>query len=742
MANLNGESYKSAGMKRQGPRVDCGLAAVAELKYVLFCVIFGESVSQTTPSPSGASVRIGEVAMSLPEHNHTHSHDPLDGIACACGHEHHEGSGQSAGHSHSGVSLKLQLSVLVPTTVALLILAGIFYQFPTEVPIARALGLLAALISGGPIFWQAAKGLSRGRTNVNELVALSVIGAIALGWLIEAGLVALLLQVGALIEQVATESARNAVLALQNLAPVHARVRRGANDEIIPAEDLREGDMLIIEPGERVAGDGLVVSGSTSVDESMVTGESIPVDKTAGGTVLAGTINLTGSVQAQVTRVGEHSALGQTIALVRRAQQYQPQIIRAADRFFSFYTPLVLVLSVVAFWVSGQPGRMITMWVVGCPCAMLLASPLAIVVALARASRSGIQIKAGPFVEASVNLDTVVFDKTGTLTTGKFIVHSVRPAEGVTEEQLLSLAAAVENRSSHPLAKTICSYVRDRHVAFHEALDVKILEGLGVEAEVDGRVTRAGSIKILPPDLAAGAGNVEAAESVLPLVPVYVMHEGRLMGSICLTDEIRPEARRAIKHLRNLGVKRIVMMTGDRRKTAQMVGRAVGCDDIYAELLPAQKEELIRQLQRGDHGVAMVGEGINDAPSLAAATVGIALGLRGTDAAIEAADAILLKDDLTRIPLLIYLARQTRIAIFQNIGYALFFAVFALIFAAFGLFGPVVAALIHMLAVVVIAVNSVRLAGDVGVNRKPLPMGLKRRPVEPEEMPAPALSQA
>ncbi|MGC9259865.1 MAG: heavy metal translocating P-type ATPase [Phycisphaerae bacterium] len=705
-------------------------------------------MSQLNPSANTAAGRTGAKVVSLPENVQSKSggRDPLDGIACACacGHDHssgHEGHDHSEGHSHSGVSLRVQLSVLVPTTVALLILAIIFYQFPTEVPIARALGLLAALISGTPIFWQAAKGLSHGRTNVNELVALSVIGAIALGWLIEAGLVALLLQVGALIEQVAIESARNAVLALQNLAPVHARVRRGETDQIIPAEDLREGDMLVIEPGERIAGDCQVISGSTSVDESMVTGESIPVDKAAGGTVLAGTINLTGSIQAQVTRVGEHSTLGQTIALVRRAQQYQPHVIRAADRFFSFYTPLVLVLSVVAFWVSGDPGRMITMWVVGCPCAMLLASPLAIVAALTRASRSGIQIKAGPFVEASVNLDTVVFDKTGTLTTGKFIVHSVRPAEGVTENQLLALTAAVENRSSHPLAKTICSYVRDRRVAFHEASDVKILEGLGVEAEVNGHVTRAGSIKILPPELAAIASNVEAAESELPLVPVYVMHEGRLMGSICLTDEIRHEARRAVKHLRNLGVKRIVMMTGDRRKTAQMVGRAVGCDDIYAELLPAQKEELIRQLQRGDHSVAMVGEGINDAPSLAAATVGIALGLRGTDAAIEAADAILLKDDLTRIPLLIYLARQTRIAIYQNIGYALFFAVFALVAAAFGLFGPVVAALIHMLAVMVIAVNSVRLAGDGGVNRKPLPAIMKRKPVA-EDMAMPVLSQA
>jgi Zn2+/Cd2+-exporting ATPase len=660
--------------------------------------------------------------------------EPQDGLACACGHDHDKKNGQ---HNHAGVGLNFQLTVLVPVTVALLILACIFYQFSTLQEVARALGLLAALVSGGPIIWQAIKGLAHGKTNVNELVAMSVIGAIALGWLIEAGLVALILQVGSLIEQVAAESARNAVLALQNLAPIHARVRRNGRDVVIQAEQLREGDTLIIQPGERIAGDGVVLTGSTSVDEAMVTGESIPVDKTPGALVLAGTINLTGSAEVQVTRIGEHSALGQTIALVRRAQQYQPAIVRAADRFFAFYTPIILVLSVIAWWVSGVPSRMITMWVVGCPCAMLLASPLAIVVALARASRSGIQIKAGPFVEASVHLDTVVFDKTGTLTTGRFVVQSVRPVEGVSEEELLRLAAAVENRSTHPLARAVISYVKDRGVSYHEAADVRILEGLGVEAAVEGKLIRVGSAKILTPQLATLAASLEDTSSELPLVPIYVMYEGRLLGAICLTDEIRPEARRTIKRLRNLGVKRIVMMTGDRRKTAQMVARAVGCDDVYAELLPAQKEELVRQLQRGDHGVAMVGEGINDAPSLAAATVGIALGLRGTDAAIEAADAILLKDDLTRIPLLIYLARQTRVAIFQNLGLALLFAGFAELAAAFGLFGPVWAALLHMMAVVVIAANSVRLAGDIGVNRKPLPVRLK----EPLEQSQPALLQ-
>ncbi len=698
--------------------------------------------------PTSAAEQTGAIAGNVDDHEHNHPHDTDGkkrkhhkhthekdgGIACACGHEHGEG-----GHTHGGVGLNFQLTVVVPVTVAILILAVILYQFPTEQSLARGLGLLAAFISGGPIIWSAIKGLAHGRMNVNELVAMSIIGAVALGWLIEAGLVALILQIGALIEQVAAESAHNAILALQNLAPIHARVRRDGRDVVIGAEELQADDILVVQPGERIAGDGEVLSGSTSVDESMVTGESIPVDKAPGSTVMAGTINLTGSAQVRVTRRGENSALGQTIALVRRAQQFQPRIVRAADRFFAFYTPIILLLSALAWWVSGDPGRMITMWVVGCPCAMLLASPLAIVVSLARASRSGIQIKAGPFVEASVHLDTVVFDKTGTLTTGKFVVQSVRPMPGVDAQELLRLAATVENRSSHPLAKAILAHARRENVSFHEAADVNVLEGLGVETLVDGKMTRAGSIKVLSPEQAALAATLEEENSELPLVPVYIVHDNRLLGSIRLTDEIRSEARRTIKRLRNLGVKRIVMMTGDRRKTAQMVGQTVGCDDIYAELLPGQKEELIRQLQRGEHGVAMVGDGINDAPSLAAATVGIALGLHGTDVAIEAADAILLRDDLTRVPLLIYLARQTRTAILQNLFIAVVFAGFAEAAAAYGVFGPVVAALFHMMVVVVIAVNSVRLAGNVGVNAKPMPAAVRERPTDPE--PASALLQ-
>ena len=592
--------------------------------------------------------------------------------------------------------MKFQLTVLLPVSIACLVLAMGLAWVGGEPGVADILGLLAAAIAGGPIIWSAIKGLAKGQTNVNELVAMSIIGAVSLGWYVEAGLVALILQIGALIEGVATESAQKAVLELQKLAPKHARVRKmevgsqKLEDVVIGVEELRVGDILVVQAGERVAADGKLVSGMTSVDEASVTGESMPVEKEVGASVLAGTINLTGSAEVSVERVGEHSALGQTIALVRRAQQFQPQIIRAADKFFAFYTPIILIASVLVWIITKEPVRMVTMWVVGCPCAMLLASPLAIVVALTRASRSGMQVKAGPFVEASATLQTVVFDKTGTLTTGKFVVSGVkvaggnaelgmRNAEGGTGEEfarreLLRVAATIEQRSSHPLARSIVAYAKGLGVNPSEAADVEVLDGLGVRARVDGKVSVAGSAKIVPAEFAGVMGKMDDTEGELPVVPVYVVQEGRLLGAIELTDEIRPEAMRTIQRLRGLGIRKVVMLTGDRRRTAELVARVVGCDEVFAELLPAQKVEIVRNLQRGGKGVCMVGDGINDAPSLAAATVGVAMGLRGTDVAIEAADAVLLKDDLTRVALLIYLAKRTRTAIYQNLVFSLVFA--------------------------------------------------------------------
>ena len=641
-------------------------------------------------------------------------HEHGEGFACACGHDHSE----EEGHSHSGVGLDYQLTILLPLTIGMLVWAEIMNWSGNGGPVSSALGLMATAIAGGPIIWSAVKGLAKGRTNVNELVAMSIIGAVSLGWFVEAGLVALILQIGALIEGVATESAQKAVLALQKLAPKHARIKgsgdrgQGSADKVIEVEKLKVGDVLVVMAGESIAADGKIVSGASSINQASVTGESVPVDKHAGDDVLSGTINLTGSLEVRVERVGEHSALGRMIQLVRRAQQFQPQIIRAADKFFAFYTPIILLLSAVVLWVTHDPVRMVTMWVVGCPCAMLLASPLAIVVSLARASRSGIQVKAGPFVEASASIQTVVFDKTGTLTTGEFVISSVRPVEGVSPNELLKLAATIEARSSHPLARSIVEYAKSQGILPSEAADVQIREGLGVEAVIDGKKAVAGSLKIVPAEYGAIVARMEHADETLPVVPVYVMLGGKLVGGIYMTDEIRPEAAKTIKRLRTLGVQRVVMLTGDRKRTAELVARAVGCDDVYSELKPEDKVNIVRSLQRGAKGVLMVGDGVNDGAALAAATMSVAMGIRGTDVAVEAAHAVLLKDDLRKVALLLYLAKRTRSAIYQNLAITVGFAGLAEAAAAAGFLSPVMAALAHVLGVVVIAVNSVRLAGQ------------------------------
>jgi len=509
-----------------------------------------DSVPTFTPlAPSAAATPLTAKAQ-LRKHDHDHG-----GIACACGHDHGE-----EGHSHSGVKLDFQLTVLLPLAIACLVLAQLFAWFSIDSNrngIADILGLLATAIAGGPIIWSAIKGLAKGRTNVNELVAMSIIGAVSLGWYVEAGLVALILQIGALIEGIATESAHKAVLALQKLAPRHARVKRNGSDEVVEIAELQPGDILVVQPGERIAADGKLLTGSTSVDESSVTGESMPVDKSAAESpsMLAGTINLTGSIEIQVERVGEHSALGQTIQLVRRAQQFQPKIIRAADKFFALYTPIILIASVIIWIVTKDPVRMVTMWVVGCPCAMLLASPLAIVVALARASRSGLQVKAGPFVEASANLQTVIFDKTGTLTTGRFVVASVKAMPGLSTQELLQHAATIEQRSSHPIARSIVAHAKSQNIFPSAAADVEVLEGLGIRARIDGRDAVAGSLKVVPPELAAAAAALDDVDESLPVVPVYIVADNQLLGAIYLTDEIRPEAAKTIARLRDLGIK-------------------------------------------------------------------------------------------------------------------------------------------------------------------------------------------
>ena len=650
-------------------------------------------------------------------HNHPAQADHVHSMTCGCTVCASDDTHLCA-HGHLHLTSKAK-AIIMPVSLALLIASLVIYWFfPSQRAMADVYALILAALCGLPIIIGAMKELATGRAGLSLLVALAVIGAVCIGDYIEAGAVAFILQLAILVEELAERGATSAVTALTRLAPPTALVRRDSTEQTIPASQVVNGDRMILRPGDRIPADGTIIVGSTSVDQSMISGEALPVDRAVGDEVLAGTINLTGAVEVDVTRVGEDSALGNIIQLVRRAQTYQPEIIRLADRFFAYYTPVMVVLAVAVWWFSQDPTRAISMFLVGCACPILLSSPVAICMALFRAGQAGVLVKAGPFIEASANVRTVVFDKTGTLTTGKFHMQGILARPGQEEDDLLNWAASAEQRSNHPLAQTIVAEANNRQLELQEPQSFEVLEGMGVRASIGSHRVAIGSRKVLvdelhleseeelPPELAEWQGLDSPTESI----PVFVIVDGVVLGTILLADQLRPEAAEVCAQLRAQGIRRICLLTGDRDTAAQQAARAIGANDAQGELLPGGKVDYIRSLQQAGHTVAMLGDGINDAPSLTVSDIGIAMGIHGTDVATEASDAVLLQDDLKRLPFLIALAKATHRAIIQNLFMAAFINVVAIFFAAAGYLPPWAAAIVHNLGGVLVFLNSFRLA--------------------------------
>ena len=648
-------------------------------------------------------------------HNHPaeHQHTMTCGCAVADGDQTH-----LYAHGHLHLTSKAK-AVIMPVSLALLIASWVIHWFfPSQRAMADVYALILAALCGLPIIIGAMKELASGRAGLSLLVSLAVIGAVSIGDYLEAGTVAFILQLAILVEELAERGATSAVTALTRLAPATALVRRDSSEQTIPADQLIPGDRMILRPGDRIPADGNIVVGSTSVDQSMISGEALPVDRAVGDELLAGTINLTGAVEVDVTRVGDDSALGNIIQLVRRAQTYQPEIIRLADRFFAYYTPVMAVLAVAVWWFSQDPTRAISMFLVGCACPILLSSPIAICMALFRAGQAGVLVKAGPFIEASANVRTVVFDKTGTLTTGKFHLQAVLARPGQEDDTVLNWAASAEQRSNHPLAQTIVAEANKRELVLQEPQNFEVLEGMGVRATIDNHRVAIGSRRVLidelhldaddplPADLAEWQGLESPTESI----PVFVIVDGEILGTILLADQLRPEAAEVCAQLRSQGIRRICLLTGDRNSAAQQAARAIGANDAQGELLPSGKVEYIRSLQQAGHTVAMLGDGINDAPSLTVSDIGIAMGIHGTDVATEASDAVLLQDDLKRLPFLIALSRTTHRAIVQNLIISVVISIVAIFFAAAGYLPPWAAAIVHNLGGVLVFLNSFRLA--------------------------------
>ena len=575
--------------------------------------------------------------------------------------------------------------------------------------------LAAALVGSMFIWWSAFQGIRHGDFTADIPVSLATAAAIAIGQYSAAAVVAVLLLIGGMLENFVAARAGKALEALSKLLPDRVTVRKEGKDITVALEEVAAGDRLLIRSGERVAVDGEVITGTASVNQSAITGESLPVEKQPGDTVFAGTLNEVGTVEVRATKVGQETTLGQIRRMVEEAQEKKAPIERMLNRYAKFYTPTAIVLGLLLWWWSGDMMRAITMLIVFCPCVMVLATPTALVASIGNAALRGSLVKKGATIEALAKIDTIIFDKTGTLTVGQPKLTQVIPLNGLEEINILNLAAIAEKFSEHPLGRAIVQAAHARSLSIPDPEEFEVMPGLGVRATVNGcRLLLGRPTLLVEQGFSAESLQTIACEQAVPGQTVVGVAIGaEVTGMLTLQDVLRPEARSAVRQLNALGI-RIALVTGDNWPTANQIAAELNISEVYAEVLPETKVEIVKRLQSEGRRVAFVGDGVNDGPALATADVGIAMGIAGTDVAIETAEIALLADDLAKLPHLLTLSKQAIRAIKQNLVFSLAVLAGAVGLTIPGILNPVTGALLHELSSIPVIANSARLIGSRG----------------------------
>lgn len=573
---------------------------------------------------------------------------------------------------------------------------------------------VAVLLCGIPILIDAGTGLfTRFDIKADVLVSLALIASIVIGEVFAAGEVAFIMAIGAMLEQRTVKKARAGIEKLVRLTPRTARIIKDGKERVIPAEQVRVGDMLCVHAGETIPVDGIIISGETTVDQSVMTGESMPVDKCAGDTVKSGTVNRFGSFMMRAEKVGEDSSLQRMIRLVESADAGKAKIVGIADRWATWIVVIALLSAVATWIITGEAIRAVTILVVFCPCALVLATPTAIMAGIGNATRSGVLVRQGDALERLAHVQKVAFDKTGTLTLGRPAVVRVAPlAEGETEETLLYAAATAELHAEHPLGDAIVAHCRAKSCVPLQPENFQLLPGRGVTARMDGHIVSAGNEKLMQEKTGAPlpeeVRRLAASYKEQGCTTIYVGKDDLLIGMIALSDTIRPDAGDTVKKLQNIGVKSL-LLTGDIPQAALHIAALAGVKDVRASLEPEDKLNAIRSLEQSGELICMVGDGINDAPALKAAHVGIAMGGIGSDIAIDAADIALVRDDIKELPHLFLLAQKTMQVIRTNLVLSMALNFASILLAMFGVLGPVVGALLHNVGSVVVILHSATL---------------------------------
>lgn len=624
-------------------------------------------------------------------------HEP----GCDCGHDH-------GGLDHSHTNVRLWQTLLGAVFIANSFVVDWF--FAKGATVGELSALVGACILGWPILVVAFKDLRLGRLSINELVALGVLASAVTGDFKTAGIVAFFMLLGELIETRTAAGARASIQSLVKLTPTKARRLVGGKEEEVPASELRVGDVILVRPGDNIAADGQIVSGQGSINQANITGESLPVDKGPGDQVFAGTINLTGALEVRVTKAGQDTTIGRVRELILAAEKTKLPFMRIIDQYMGYYTPLVLVIAGLVWAFTRDLNRVIAVVVVACPCAFVLATPTAMVAALSAAARLGILVKNIADLEAAARISAFVFDKTGTLTSGKLVVSRLNPVGTTTPAELLHAAASAERYSNHPTARALVQLAEEAGVPLAAVTDFKETAGKGVAATVDGKRVVIGRAAFLRDQgVKDGFTSTVDLDETAGFSLLFVAANGECIGWVGLQDQTRPEAASAIQELRAAGIRRVAMVSGDRKPVAERVAQEIGIEEVVAECLPQDKVEHVRQTKAKGHRVAVIGDGVNDAPALAAGDISIAMGAAGSEVAINSATIALMNNDLRRLPFLVRLSRMSRSVINQNFLFGVFFIIGGLAAAALGYLNPIVAAIMHNAGSLIVVFNSARL---------------------------------
>lgn len=609
---------------------------------------------------------------------------------------------------------EILIFALAPAIVGLLTLVSWLLKHLEAGPsfIYIGLALVATLFGGWQRFLAGFRDAINRKITVNVFVTFAIIVTIAAGEFLPAAVIILIMSVVGALEAYTLDKTRKSISSLLDLTPAKANVRRGNEEIAVEVSELQKGDVVVVRPGERIPVDGIVVAGSASVNQAPITGESIPVEKFKGNKVFAGTLNESGRLEIRTSQIGEDTTLAKIVHLVEEAQESKAPIQAVADRFTTWFFPIVIVLAVIGYFTSGDIKVAVAVLLVACPCAFAIATPSAVAAGIANMARRAVLIKGGIFFEIAGKINCLVVDKTGTLTIGFPKVMNVIGLNGFSENEVLKLAAIGEKYSEHPLAKAVLTIARAQSIEIPDPDEFKAEAGKGIEAIYNGQKILIGKEDFLRDSnifISTDAEKAIADQAELGRTTILVTNNNVVVGMISIADEVRPETVHSIDSLKSLGIKNIVMLTGDHHKVAKAVATQIGIDEFQAELLPQDKQSAIKAMKKDGKIVAMVGDGINDAPALALADVGIVMGGTGSDIAIEAADVTLMDGSFTRLVEFIQMSRKVLKRIKLNIFFSIVYNVIGLVIALLGYLTPVMAVGFQEAGCVTVVVSSTLL---------------------------------